>query len=384
MPIYVPDVEYDMDLYSRSDVDFRIQVSVPQAGIFTLGQSLLNGSDVLGSAFQWDVYEDELVEISYTRSVDVTSGIFTRPTAAIADVLVRASALNPNLNADIHPNTKIKIDRKTVDDVDWVNLITGFISGVSVQYFYDAQPVISIGIEDAMNRLLNAPISYTRAAGTLSSTMDDFMPLAIAAANLDDTVYTFTWNTLPAAYTSYKSSHGALAYTNVTVGTILNDLMDAELGNVTLTETTFSPRGRDANNSTYWVGNTTDFDNFEIGYNIDYLFSDIIASLTSAPSVQYTKTNTDVSSFFGTIRQQVSVNLQDAAQLDQWMTSVIQRSPALRVLNFSIPKFVPGSVVKITNDVAGETTPIVQEAVDLTITVDPTSISTSMRLYQPV
>lgn len=384
MPIYVPDVEYDMNLYSRKDIEFRIQVSVPQDGIFTLGQSLLNGTDVLGDAYQWDVYQDELVEITYQKNRDVTSGIFVRPSAETADVVVRTPDLNPNINADIHPNTKIKIDVKTIDDVDWVNLITGFISDVSVQYSYDAQPITFLGIEDGMTRLLNAPISYTRPAGLLSDTMDDFMPLAITAAGLTDSVYTYSWTTVPAAYTYYRSSHGALSYSDTTVGTILNDLMDAELGNVVLSGTTFIPRGRNANNSVYWVGNTTDFDTFEIGYNVDYLFSDIVASLTSAPGTYYTKSNTDVSSFFGTIRQQVSVNLKDSTELQSWMTSVIAQSPALRVLNYSIPKFVPGDVVKITNDVAGETEPVVQEAVSLTIYVNPTSISTSMTLYQPV
>lgn len=384
MPTFLPTTEIDMNLYSRNDVDFRIQVATPAAGIFTLGQSVLNGTDVLGDSYQWDIYSDELVEISFSNNKDVTSGIFTRPQAKTAEIRVRTSGLNPNLNPDIHPNTRIKLEVKTIDDVSFNSLLTGFINDVQVSYFHDAQPVITINMEDGMNRLLNAPISYTRAAGYLSTTMADFMPLAITAAGLSDPVYTYDYETIVPVYTGYTSQHGALAYTNVTVGQILADLMDAELGNLYLSGTTFYPHGRDAYVSTYYVGNTSDFDTFEIGYNRDYLFSDIVVALTSAPTVQYTLNNSDVSSFFGNIVQNVTVNLQDVEELKRWMASVISRSPALRVTSFSIPKYVPGTMVKITNDVAGETSSILQQAINSNIYVDPTSISTSMQLYQPV
>ncbi len=374
-----------MTTYSRSDIEVRVQVAVPQAGIFTLGQSLLNGSDVLGSAYQWDIYQDDLVEVSHTRRNDVTSGIFCRPVEQVATIVARSGQLDPNLNADIHPNTKIKLDWKPVVSGTWQNLITGYISAVQSQYNYQGNVVVTIEVEDMMRRFLNAPIaSYTRTAQEIWSTLDNLVPLGFTAAGLDDTVYTPTF---PNEFPFSAGIHGALSYTNTTVGAIINDLMDAELGLMYFAGERLWFESRNWQSDTIYEGYTKDFDNFTQGYSSEYLFSDIYAAITSAPTVVYSKSNTDVSSFFGTITQNVVVNLKDAIELDKWMISVVQYSPGIRVSDFSTPYFVPimnNDLVKVIDDFTGKTDGVLQSIVESTITVDPTSVSTSMQLFQPV
>ena len=125
-----------INTYDRADVRMRIQVAVPQTGVFTLGRSVLNGSDVLGDGYQWDVYEDELVQVSQTSRIDVTSGISTRPIHNIASIIAQSTDLDPNLNPDIHPNSKIIVEYRTSDMSAgvWYGLLTGFITEVSSSY----------------------------------------------------------------------------------------------------------------------------------------------------------------------------------------------------------------------------------------------------------
>jgi hypothetical protein len=389
MPSYNPGVILtDMDVYKRSDVRVRIQVAVPQDGIFTLGVSTLNGSDVLGSAFQWDIYEDELVEVSQTAQIDVTSGISTRPLEQVATITAQTAELDPNLNADIHPNTKIKLEYQTSDmgPTEWTGLITGYITEVSSSYNYQGKSLVTIQVEDIMRRFMNAPLNtYTITAGTsILDAVDALITAGIAAGGLDDTIYTPTFDKTLMYSVGFT---GAKTYTNTNVGAVLNDLVDAELGMLYLDGEAFQWQERDIQFLTGYQGYTKKFDSWTIGYSPEYLFSQINASIYTAPATVYSKNNTDVSSFFGAIIQNFEVNLQNADQLDQWMTSVTQFSPGLRVSNFSTPFFVPAKLsdlIYIIDDFNGKTEGIYQKFVSREIYIDPTSVSTQMQLFQPV
>lgn len=371
--------------YSRDDIELRIQVSVPSDGIFVLGHSLLNGADILGDSYDWIVYQDELVEVTHTRRRDVTSGIFVRPVSNEASITIRATDLDPNVNPFIHPNTKIKLEWKPVADVYWQNCLTGFMTDVQTVYNYNGGSLINIQAEDMMRRLLNAPItSYTQVAQETWRTLNSIIPIAITAAGLDDAVYTPVFNQ---DFPYSASNHAALSYSNTTAGQIINDLMDMELGMLYFEGESLRFQWRSWESLTAHRGYTNNMDSFVSGYSSEYLFSTIFASLTSAPSVVYTKTNTDVSSFFGDITQTAQLNLASKQQLDQWIDSIIQWSPSVRISTFSTPYFVlpaMNDLVYIINDFTGQTTGVYQSFVESSVYVDPTSVSTSMTLFQPV
>jgi hypothetical protein len=379
----------EMTEYARQDVELRLRVSIPSAGTFVLNTSLLNGSDVLGSSYDWVDYQDEIVEINHTRNKDVTSGIFIRPIANTASIVLRAPELDPNLNPYIHPNTRVMLDWKPVVSGTWTNCLTGYIKEVDSTYNYNGGSIISIEAEDMMTRFLNAPIaSFTAPSQPLWITWDTFAPLAIAAAGLDDGVY--DPNDL-GSITGMKAVNGALSYENTTVGRIVNDLVDMELGQVyfgTISGNVYLFFDqRDYPGYDTFNGYTTNFDSFTSGYSSDYLFSTIQASLTSAPATVYTRTNTDVANFYGDITQTAQLNLATTVDLDQWMASILQHSPGVRIKEFSTPYFVLPRMrdyVYIVNDFIGQTEGILQAIVSSTIYVTPTSVSTQMQLFQPV
>lgn len=377
-----------MNEFKRSDVELRLQLSVPQAGIFTLGVSTLNGSDVLGDAYQWDVYDTDLVEVSLNRRNDVTSGIFFRAIANSASIVIRDASLDPNNNPYIHPNTKAKVDYR-LNGGAWTNYISGYITQVDSIYSYDAGILVQFEIEDMMTRFLNAPIdSFSEAGGTWYEMMNIIVYDAFTSASLTDSVYTASFSyPSPASDEIFSSQFGALDYANTSAENIINDLMDAELGLLFFDGTVLRAYPRDWAVDTVYEANTTDFSSFRSGYSSDYLFSDIYASLASAPTVVLHKQNTDVAAFFGAIVQNYQLKLNSNSELEAWMASVVARSPGLAIQEFSIPRFVPmknNHMTYIVNDFVGKTEGIYQSFVDSTIYLDATSVSTSMTLYQPV
>lgn len=379
-----------MTEYSRQDVEFRLRVSVPTSGTFVLNYSLLGGSHVLGSSYDWVEYQDEIVEITHTRNKDFTSGIFMRPIANTASITLRAPDLDPNLNPYIHPNTRVILEWKPVISGTWESCLTGYIQEVESSYNYNGGSVITINAEDMMTRFLNAPISsFSAPSQPIWITFDSFIPQAFTAANLSDGVYSPSF--VSSSNTKMQAVNGALSYTDTTVGQIINDLVDMELGqvyfqNIGSSIYLFADQRDYAGYQTY-NGFTSNFDNFTSGYSSDYLFSTIRASLTSAPGSVYTKTNSDVATFYGDITQSAELNLATTTDLDQWMSSIVQYSPGVRIKDFSTPYFVLPKMrdyVYIVNDFIGQTEGILQGFVSSTIYVSPTSVSTSMQLYQPI
>ena len=289
--------------------------------------------------------------------------------------------------SDIHPNSKIIVEYRTSDMSAgvWYGLLTGFITEVSSSYSHTGRTLVTIEVEDMMRRLLNAPIvSFTITAGqTTSDVLDSLIPTAFTAAGLDDPLYTPVWNNTG----DYAGIMGAASYTNTTVGAILADIVDAELGTLYFINEDLYWMWRDASYGDTYEGFTTDMDSFTIGYSPDYLFSQINASTTTTPGTVLTKTNTDVSSFFGDIVQSFSVNLQNSVELQKWMTSVTQYSPGIRISQFSTPFFVPAhpvNLIYITDDYNSKTTGIYQRFVSREVFIDANSLSTSMDLFQPV
>lgn len=376
-------------VYQRKDIYFRFYLSQPDAGQFVLGTSKLNSTDVLGSNYTWVEYIDELAEIVLGRTTDVTSGIFMRATGNTAELLARSSTLDPYANAYVHPNAKIKIDWMDIGTGIWTNWLTGFINNIEVTYNQNAGTLVRLSCEDFMRRFRNTPIaSYSHVAASTETIMADFVSTAFALSGLDDAVYTPYYRTAtPDIVPSFYSNLGAVSYTNTTAGAILDDFMDAELGNVYWEGEVMKiiPRGQYA---TQYIAYTNDMDNFVGGYSMDYLISNIDASLTSAPGTVLSKNNTDVSNFYGYIPAIAQVNLASQDDLRQWMDSITQYSPQIRISNFSMPYFVPMNnkdVIKVVNNFLGETdSPIYQRFVSLNIYVDATSVSTQMSLWQPV
>lgn len=393
MRYYPPETFDTMTEYSRQDVDFRIQISRPADGIFVLGLSVLGGPDVLGDGYQWDVYDDTIVEMSLQRRNDVTSNLFLSPIENTAVVTLREPSLDPNINPFVHPNTKIKIDWLDVATSTWSNYLTGFVSEVDTVYNRDASNLVVIYAEDPMRRFLNTAVtSYTHAEDRLDTIMDDLVPILLTNSGLNDSVYTFDYN--PTFYAepftfrdAFVSGVSALDYSDTVAGQIIQELMQVEIGSMYWDETSLKIIPRDTYGS-FYRGYSKDFDDFTAGYSTDYIFSTVQVSMTSAPDTYYAQTNPAVSGFFGEIVVSATLPFDTLDSLLTWLASITSYEPKPRIKEFSTPYFIPiknNQVINVVNDYIGETSNDYYSLfTDCTITVTPDSVSTTMNLYQPL
>lgn len=202
----------------------KVELGLPTAGVFILGQSLLDGPDVL-SAGGGLTYIDTLadvVSVDFTIGFDQNTGFMTQAAPATATIVMQSNTYDPNSNRAVHVGTDIRVSYQPKPDTTpllWLTLFEGKITAYDVAYDFYGTNVISFQCADALQSAINtiipsfttpsSPSPITEALSALSTyTPGGFI-------NITGTPWVYT---------------PQYALTNVSVGQILNEITDTELG----------------------------------------------------------------------------------------------------------------------------------------------------------
>lgn len=201
----------------------RVELGLPVAGAFILGQSLLDGPDVLanGGMSYVDTLAD-VVSFDFSIGFDQNTGFMTQAAPATATIVMQSDTYDPNSNRAVHVGTDIRVSYLPQPDTNplmWLTLFEGKITTYNVAYNFYGTNVITFECADALQNAINRIIP----SFTTPSSPSPLSEAITALAPYMPGGFINTFGT-PWVYTPQY------AYTNYTVGEILNELTDAELG----------------------------------------------------------------------------------------------------------------------------------------------------------
>lgn len=205
--------------------DLRVELLVPNAGIFVLGQSVLDGTDVLGADTDVATWVDTLadvVEIYINQGMDVRGGILCTPNPTIASIRLRSVEFDPNNNRAVHVGTRIRVSGLQFPDTapsTWTTIFSGKIANYETTYNYEGINEIRFDAVDLLQDAINTGISAFNTASSPSPITQAINELAQYMPNgVINSVGSGTW-----AYTPQYAA------TNTTAGEILNQILDTEI-----------------------------------------------------------------------------------------------------------------------------------------------------------
>jgi len=306
----------------------KVELGLPTAGVFILGVSVLDGPDVLAASGGFSYVDTlaEVVAIDFSLGFDQNTGYMTQTAPATATVVMQSATYDPNANRAVHVGTDIRISYQPQPDTDplvWLTLFEGKITTYSVAYDYYGTNVITFECADALQNAINTTIplfATPSSPSTISQGLTALAPYLPGA-----TINTFG---TPWAYTPQYS------LPNATVGNILNELTDAELGMAFLDFDTgilsFYAynvlRNYIADNPANLLFSTvhsTDpnhicINDIVLGATGNDAVNEIIATKMSGGSSQ-SKSNTDSIDLYGRTSLEATVNLSSDNLLTLWL-----------------------------------------------------------------
>lgn len=315
--------------------DLRVELLIPNPGIFILGQSVLDGTDVLGGDTDTATWTDtlaEVVSIETTQGLDLSVGTLCNVAPSHATIVLRTNTYDPNINRAVHVGTQIRVSVLAYAGISnaWDTIFQGKITGYDTSYNFDDTNLITFNCDDILLDVINTQIPAFNTPSNPSPITEAITALAAYAP--DGVINTFG---TPWVYTPQY------ALTDTTFGNVLADVLDTEIGAAFLdTET------QQLNFYTYQINksNSTALNDPLSVYPVifstvhpatyedtHYCISDIVFSSTandavneiiavqSSTGIKKTKTNTDSVDLYGRMTLDVNVNASSTNILQLWL-----------------------------------------------------------------
>lgn len=297
--------------------NIRVEFEIATAGTWIWSVSTWDGGDVWGDSTPSVAWTDllcETFEISIDRGCDVDSGILVNPSQNQTVVRMQSVDYDPFVNGTIHAGTPVRITIDPDSTGTWQEIYVGKVQ--SFQTSYNAQGLNNIEFVavDEMTAFLNTPLAaYSIAAGQTTADIIDSLVVGY---------WTGSWY----LDTNYLTTLEATTYTNTTIGTVINDVLNSELGYLYVAQ----------NGEINYISHST-FDQivdtgaayfFESTHSTDpghICMSDLVmdANSNNLPNqikatnstLEATATNTDAISLYGALSFTVPTIVEDATQL---------------------------------------------------------------------
>lgn len=297
--------------------NIRVEFEIATAGTWIWSVSTWDGGDTWGDSTPSVAWTDllcETFEISIDRGCDVDSGILVNPSQNQTVVRMQSVDYDPFVNGTIHAGTPLRITIDPDSTGTWQEIYVGKVQ--SFQTSYNAQGLNNIEFVavDEMTAFLNTPLAaYSIAAGQTTAEI------------IDDLVVGY-WTGSWYLDTNYLTTLEATTYTNTTIGEVINDVLNSELGYLYVAQ----------NGEINYIAHAT-FDSivatgpayyFESTHSTDpghICMSDLVmdANSNNLPNqikatnstLEATATNTDAVTLYGPLSFTVPTIVQNATQL---------------------------------------------------------------------
>lgn len=314
----------------------KVEFYIPTAGNWIWSVSTWDGGDVFGgssSSMAWTDLLCETFEIEIERGCDVNSGILLNPGKSVASIKMQSATYDPFANGTIHAGTPVQVSVETNPDTDpgaWTTIFTGNVGSFSTSYTADGLNQINIVAVDAMQAFLNTRLaSYSITAGST------------AADNIDALVTAY-WPGSWYLDTDFITQLAATTYTDTTIGEIMNDLLNSELGYLWASrdgELTFMCHNafdNIINNGAIWFFSTTHSTDVDHICMSDLNIDSDNRNLPNQLALTYgggtvTRTNQDAFDLYGAIALDVTAPLYTAADVTAWFDAITLTTRMRRV-----------------------------------------------------
>lgn len=324
--------------------DFRVQVGIPTNGVFILGQSVLDGTDVLADsttgAITWVDVLAEVNNINISVGANVNSGLLMQSVPSTASIQMQSATYDPSQNPAIHAGTPIRVQYRPGLDPDrtlWFNRFIGKIKSYSVSYDFFGNNTIDFECVDLMQDWVNTSLpGFTSAAGQtfeqISNVLVGYFPGSSSTSP--------GW-----------SKFGAYSAVDTTVGTVLNEILDGELGFASITpatelleidnyDTIVSKKDGPLVMSFSNIHNTDPaakhvcMTDLVIEANTDETANEIIVNLIPTGAT-YTTRNTDSADLYGKVALTTDLMLQNSTYVNSWFDKINLQTKIRKVKSVS-------------------------------------------------
>jgi len=349
--------------------DIKVELLIPTPGVFILGQSLLDGPDLLGAdtdTAEWVDTLADVAEIYINEGMDIRGGILTTANPTIAEIVMQTETYDPNANRAVHVGTGIRVSVRqfptTVPDY-WTIIFVGKITNYETTYNFTGVNTIAFQAADALQSVINTGIpSFT--------TPSSPSPITEAIAALEPYMPNGVINTVGLGTWSYTPQYAA---TNTTVGEILNQILDTEIAAAYIDMATqelylvdnamLRYIANDLNNPSFYTDaifsttHPTTYDpthyciaDIAFTSTTDDAANEIIASRLDNGYTLYER-NTDSIDLYGKVALRATPNVWSNNQLQLWLNRVNARLDIRKVKNISFRMLDENNNIRPDRDV---------------------------------
>lgn len=363
--------------------NLKIELLLPQEGLFTLGISLLGGTDVLGGgsifrlndsllggtdvlsdsgrSFAWQAIECETARAEISVGGSVEDSATFQPEPGTANFVIQSSTFDPNNNQNVRASTKIRASIQTAD-ISRV-LFIGYIDTIDVTYYTSGLNLITISAFDLYKSIVNTRLASFNTNVLPGSYATPYEVFRTLAEELGSVLSPFS---LPV-----EGKIPKVNLTDVIPAELMNEAIEVGLAIVWIDPITERitivprPSAASASADTYTIGNNHGEPNhlcmseINVKSDADRIFNSLSVTRKTGGGTVVVK-DQDLIDLYGTSSLDQVLDVTDTAELTRWANAVFAQTSTKLVSSITTPAidrlgnitesafFIPGTLVGVS------------------------------------
>lgn len=364
--------------------DLKIELLLPQDGLFTLGISLLGGPDVLGSgsvfilgdsllgstdvlsdnlrSFAWQSIECETAKVEISVGGTVEDAATFEPAPSTANFVVQSSTFDPNNNQNIRANTKIRASVQT-GDISRV-LFIGYIDTMEVTYYTSGINLITINAFDLYKSIVNTRLASFDTTGLPATFATPYEVFLTLADSLGTDLSPFS--------RPVEGKLPKMDETDIIPAELMNEAIEVGLAIVWIDPITEKltivprPSAAAASEDTFTIGNNHGEPNhlcmseINVKSDADRIFNSLTVSRKDGGGTVVALKDQDLIDLYGISSLDKVINVTTNAELTRWANAVFAQTSTKLVESITTPAidrkgnitesafFIPGMLVGVS------------------------------------
>lgn len=333
--------------------------------VFVLGVSLLGGPDVLsadGKSLAWQNIECETAKLAISIGGSIDNATIFVPSPGQARFVIQSSTFDPNNNANIRATTKIRARIET-EDISRV-LFVGYIDTMDVIYYNSGVNLITINAFDLYKNIVNTRFAEFDTTGVPGTSATPYQVVGKVAEYLDSALSPFSID-VPGKIPKVN-------LTDVIPSDILNEAIDVGLAIVWIDPITERltivprPSSIEPPADTFIIGNNHGdpyhlcMSEINVSSDADRIFNSLRVEQASDPLTVINLKDQDSIELFGISSLDKVLNVTDVDDMARWASGVFAQTGTKLVSSVTTPAidrlgnftesafFIPGMLVGVS------------------------------------
>jgi len=400
--------------------NLKIELLLPQDGLFTLGISLLGGPDVLGSgsifrlgesllgstdvlsdsgrSFAWQSIECETAKAQISIGGSVQNAATFEPEPGTANFVIQSSTFDPNNNSNIRASTKIRASIQT-SDISRV-LFIGYIDTIDVTYYTSGLNLITINAFDLYKSIVNNRLASFDTNILLTDYATPYEVFREVADSLGSLLSPFS---LPV-----EGKIPKVTLTNVIPAELMNEAIDVGLAIVWIDPITERltivprPSAASASEDTFTIGNNHGEPNhlcmseINVKSDADRIFNSLSVTRKTGGGSPVVVKDQDLIDLYGVSSLDQVIDVIDTEELTRWANAVFAQTSTKLVNTITTPAidrkgnitesafFIPGMLVGVSYNTDNVSIEGYYSIVKVNHSIDVNTWLTTLELWRAV